>query len=68
MEHEDWGPVIARIEQDHYANQEAVAKAFSVALIGDDKDWRQHMTNARRFIEAMKQSMPQCAYPSSIEP
>ncbi len=60
MEFEDWGPVIARIERDHFNNTEAVAKAISYALMGDTDDWRQHMTNAQRFIGEMARSMPEC--------
>lgn len=66
MEHEDWGPVLADIERRHHGNQEAVAKALSVATIGDDKDWRQHMSHALRFIDEMNRTMPQCSFSSGI--
>ena len=58
MEFDDWGPVFSRVEHDHFNNKVTVAKAFSIALVGDDIDWQQHMTNASRFIEAMNKTMP----------
>jgi hypothetical protein len=58
METEDWSYVIFNNLRDHCTNREAVAKALSVALIGDDKDWRQHLTNAARFIEEMAKTRP----------
>ena len=58
MEHEDWGPVIADRFRRHMTNQEAVAKALTIALIGDDQDWREHMTHARDFLAAMAASHP----------
>lgn len=42
---------------NHFRDEDAVAKAFSVALIGDENDWEQHHSNARRFLDAMEQSM-----------
>lgn len=60
MEAEDWGPVLARIEQDHFRNTEAVAKAISYALMGDTDDWRQHMTHAQRLIGEMERTIPDC--------
>lgn len=34
-------------------DDETVARAVSIALIGDDVDWKQHVTTARRFMDAM---------------
>lgn len=65
MEHDDWGPVISRIEHDHYNSQEAVAKAFSIALMGDEDDWRQHMTNAKRLMSHMSQTIPSLPHQSN---
>jgi hypothetical protein len=64
MEFEDWGPVVARIEHDHRENEVAVAKALSFALMGDEVDWRQHLTNAKRFILRMRRTVPGCALPN----
>lgn len=63
MEHEDWTMVIVDRERRHFTDQEAVARAFSVALLGDDKDWHGHMTHAKEFIEEMKRTfkMPEMA-------
>lgn len=38
------------------SEQEKVARALSVALIGDELDWRQHLTHAMKFMEAMKRN------------
>lgn len=38
------------------SEQEKVARALSVALIGDENDWRQHLTHAKDFIAAMKRN------------
>lgn len=34
MEHDDWGLVFAGVEHDHFNNKVAVAKAFSITLMG----------------------------------
>ena len=58
MEHDDWGPVISFHFREHMTNIEAVAKALSIALIGDDNDWKGHMSHARDFLAAMMASNP----------
>lgn len=58
MEFDDWSPVIAFYFREHMTSEDAIARAFSVALIGDDGDWKQHQSNAKRFLAAMRASMP----------
>lgn len=58
MEHDDWSAIVAQTEHSHYNNIEVVARALSVALIGDDVDWKQHLTNARRFIDEINRTIP----------
>jgi hypothetical protein len=49
---------------DHRENEVAVAKALSFAMMGDEVDWRQHLTNAKRFILHMRRTVPGCALPN----
>lgn len=58
MEAEDWYVVIANNIINHFRDEDAVAKAISIAMLGDEKEWRGHRSHAKRFLDAMEKSMP----------
>jgi len=46
----------ARDIVNHFRDEDAVARALSVALLGDEVEWAAHKKRARDFLDAMEKS------------
>jgi hypothetical protein len=53
MQNPDYRTYVGRLKVNAAKETELVARAIAIALLGDDADWRQHLTLAVRFQDAL---------------